>query len=182
MHDVLLHLLAPVAAEIAANGARRGRSRIGGAGQLLERSLIDTAVRFPERLVFEGPPELVPPLMQDATSRIPISDTGRAIDTRTVIPALTEYQLALITTLKREARVPLELRAAEIRGIADVEMCHKISERTGLPLPAARYIVDARRSGIELWTLLPAGLSPGATAPAASGVWRPRESLAFGRR
>jgi hypothetical protein len=44
---------------------------IGGGGQLLERSIVDRMVGAPERLVFEGPPVLVKPLVQDATSRKP---------------------------------------------------------------------------------------------------------------
>jgi hypothetical protein len=42
---------------------------VGGAGQKLDRSLVDPSVRYPERLVFEGAPEVVPPLMQDAAAR-----------------------------------------------------------------------------------------------------------------
>ena len=40
-------------------------------GQLLERSIIDRMVGAAERLVFEGPPEVVPPLRQDAAARKP---------------------------------------------------------------------------------------------------------------
>jgi hypothetical protein len=49
----------------------------GAAGQLLERSIIDRAVGRPERLVFEGPPALIPPLEQDQESRRPIVHEGR---------------------------------------------------------------------------------------------------------
>ena len=44
---------------------------IGGGGQLLERSIVDRMVGAPERLVFEGPPVLVKPLVQAVTSREP---------------------------------------------------------------------------------------------------------------
>src|ERR1700681_2843799 len=44
-------------------------------------------------------------------------------------------------------------------------------------------ISDARRNGIELWILLPAGPSePGTAAPDAWGVWCPRDSTDSGRR
>src|SRR5580700_6980614 len=44
-------------------------------------------------------------------------------------------------------------------------------------------ISDARRNGIELWILLPAGPSePGTAAPEAWGVWCPRDSTGSRRR
>jgi hypothetical protein len=46
-----------------------GWKAVGGSGRKLDYSLIDPAVRFPERLVFEGQPQVVPPLMQDPTLR-----------------------------------------------------------------------------------------------------------------
>jgi hypothetical protein len=48
-----------------------GRLTIGAGGQLLERSIVDRMVGAPERLVFEGPPLLEPPLAQDQESRRP---------------------------------------------------------------------------------------------------------------
>ena len=36
---------------------------LGKAGQLLERSIVDRVVWAPERLVFEGPPILMPPVV-----------------------------------------------------------------------------------------------------------------------
>ena len=42
---------------------------IGASGQMLERSIVDSSVRFGERLCFEGAPEVVPPLAQDAAAR-----------------------------------------------------------------------------------------------------------------
>jgi hypothetical protein len=50
---------------------------VGAAGQLLERSIIDRMVYAAERLVFEGPPILAPPLAQvsmpiELSSEVPI--------------------------------------------------------------------------------------------------------------
>jgi hypothetical protein len=42
---------------------------IGGAGQLLERSIVDRMVGFGERLCFEGAPLLIPPLVQNSSKR-----------------------------------------------------------------------------------------------------------------
>jgi len=44
----------------------------GKAGQLLSRSLVDVAVASPERLVFEAPPFVEPPLKQDTAARRPV--------------------------------------------------------------------------------------------------------------
>ena len=41
---------------------------VGAGGQLLERSIVDRMVGAPERLIFEGAPILLSPLMQDADS------------------------------------------------------------------------------------------------------------------
>ncbi|MBM3491867.1 MAG: hypothetical protein FJX68_15785, partial [Alphaproteobacteria bacterium] len=65
---------------------------IGGAGQLLDRSLVDRMVAYGERLCFEAAPLIVPPLEQDPAKRIPVPFEGEAIDTELVVPRLTEYE------------------------------------------------------------------------------------------
>ena len=77
---------------------------IGASGQLLDRSIVDSTVRFGERLCFEGAPEVVPPLAQDAAARAPIAHEGCTIDTRIVIPTLTDYELARVHEAKQRAR------------------------------------------------------------------------------
>ncbi len=124
-----------------------GWYRIGKTGQLLDRSIIDATVRFGERLVFEGPPEVVPPLMQDAAARMPIPHDGDTIDTRTVIPSLTEYEFARVREAKERARITLEPRAAEVRAEADRRLAEEISKRTGMPLVAAMRAVASRHHG-----------------------------------
>jgi hypothetical protein len=123
---------------------------ISSAGQILDRAIIDSSVRFGERLVFEGPPEVLPPLTQDAVARAPVAQEGLAIDTRAVIPALTEYQLARVREAKGRARLALEPRAAEIRTEADRRLAEDISKRTGMPFVAVIRAVAARHNGILL--------------------------------
>ena len=53
-----------------------GWMMVGVAGHLLERSIVDRMVGGPERLVFEGAPILVPPLVQEAESRRPLATDG----------------------------------------------------------------------------------------------------------
>src|SRR6516225_11239710 len=109
---------------------------IGSAGQLLERSLIDTAVRFGERLCFEGPAEVVLPLVQDDEARRPIAHDGPALDTRTVLPSLSAYQGARIAEAKARDQKKLEPEAAAIRGQADLRLAEALSNPARMPLAA----------------------------------------------
>lgn len=117
---------------------------IGSAGQLLERSLIDTAVRFGERLCFEGPPEVVLPLVQDDEARRPIAHDGPALDTRTVLPSLSAYQEARIAEAKARDQKKLEPEAAAIRGQTDLRLAEALSKRAGMPVAVAQKIVAMR--------------------------------------
>ena len=62
---------------------------IGSAGQFLERSLIDKAVGSPERLIFEGPPIIEPPLAQE----------GNILDTGEACPSLTHEEKGVLVRL-----------------------------------------------------------------------------------
>jgi hypothetical protein len=59
-----------------------GWMMVGRGGQLLERSIVDRVVGSPERLVFEGPPILDPPLDQDRAARRPFATEGEILDRR----------------------------------------------------------------------------------------------------
>ena len=124
---------------------------VGATGQLLERSIVDRAVGFGERLIFEGRPEIAPPLVQDAAARTPIAHDGGAIDTQSVIPDLTDYQVALLAQAKRRARSVLEPLAAKTRAEADHRLAKEIGERMAMPFTSAMRAVAARHHG----TLLP---------------------------
>ncbi len=123
---------------------------IGASGQMLERSVVDSSVRFGERLCFEGAPEVVPPLAQDAAARAPVAHEGCAIDTKIVIPVLTDYELARIHEAKQRARSELEPRAAEVRAAADRRVAEDICSRTGTPQVSAMRIVAARHDRVLL--------------------------------
>ena len=75
---------------------------VGVAGQLLDRSIMDRMVGRPERLVFEGPPILGPPLTQDTESRRPIASNGEALDT-SICPPLTVVEKQTLAKLKAKA-------------------------------------------------------------------------------
>jgi hypothetical protein len=121
---------------------------IGGAGQLLERSIIDTAVRFPERLVFEGEPDVILPLVQDRTARAAIAVAGIAIDTRAVIPDLTAAERQQVMALKAGAKRALEPEAMIVRAAADNRLVEQIVQRTGVPYAVAMRQVAARHRGV----------------------------------
>src|SRR5258707_2691495 len=52
-------------------------------GALLERSVVDRMVGMPERLIFEGPPILFPPLSQDPELRRPVAGPLGVLSTPT---------------------------------------------------------------------------------------------------
>ena len=104
---------------------------VGAAGQLLVRSIIDAAVYGPERLVFEGAPELVPPVAQDATKRQARAFRGTIIDTALAIPSLKEEESARLAELKAQAAQSLEGAVAAKRKVwaAAFAKKHGLSEK-----------------------------------------------------
>ena len=76
---------------------------VGASGQLLERSIIDRSVGWPERLVFEGDPVLKPPIAQDHEARRAIAVDGNILDTMEACPPLTKTENARLTEIKAEA-------------------------------------------------------------------------------
>ena len=104
---------------------------VGAAGQLLVRSIIDAAVYGPERLVFEGAPELVPPVAQDATKRQARAFRGTIIDTALAIPSLNEEESARLAELKAQAAQSLEGAVAAKRKVwaAAFAKKHGLSEK-----------------------------------------------------
>ena len=125
-----------------------GWMMIGGAGQLLERSLIDRTVGAPERLVFEGAPQVVPPLVQDAAARRPVAREGLALETRSACPDLSPreteaYAQALLAARQAAAG---EARAIRERWVETTAMT--IAAEQAIDLDVARRAVGARHDGI----------------------------------
>ncbi len=121
---------------------------IGSAGQLLERSIIDSSVRFSERLVFEGPPDVIPPLMQDPAARACEVFEGEAVDTKVIIPDLTVDEKQAVEALKAAQRVALEPQALPLRAAADQRLVEGLIARVGMPRTAAMRQVAARHRGV----------------------------------
>ena len=68
------------------------------AGSFLERALVDKSVASPERLIFEGPPIVEPPLAQDA--RNAIAHDGDVLDTRSCCPPLNAREKSKLKKVK----------------------------------------------------------------------------------
>ena len=125
-----------------------GWHRIGTAGQLLDRSLVDRMVGFGERLCFEGAPDIIPPLAQDQAKREPEAFQGDAIHSDHVVRPLSEYERHLVNEAKKESKKALGRSAAEVRNMHDKELAEKITAKSGTPAATALRLVQARHRGV----------------------------------
>ena len=98
---------------------------IGASGQMLERSIVDSSVRFGERLCFEGATSRSSLRWCKMPWRAPVAHEGCAIDTKIVIPVL-RHERARIDEVKQRARSELEPRAVEVRAAADRRVAEDI--------------------------------------------------------
>ncbi|HEX2525293.1 MAG TPA: primase-helicase family protein [Geminicoccus sp.] len=106
-------------------------------GALLTRSIIDTSVGSPERLVFEGPPAVVAPLAQDQAERTPIAHEGARLDTRQAVPPLTADEEAQFTKLVTAAKL-----AAKPEAEAAIEKAAEaFAHSRGIDVAEARTII-----------------------------------------
>jgi hypothetical protein len=79
-----------------------GWGMVSAGGSFLERSLVDRTVGSPERLIFEGPPIIEPPLEQ--APRPTRAQDGDILDTKTACPPLTGAEKAEVQKLKDAER------------------------------------------------------------------------------
>jgi len=121
---------------------------IGGAGQLLDRSIVDRMVGFGERLCFEGAPLIVEPLVQDQAKRALEAVEGDTIDTARAVPRLTEYERHRVNEAKAASAKALGKSAGEVRNKHDKELAEKISTKSGTPVTTALRLVQARHRGV----------------------------------
>ena len=112
-------------------------------GAKLIRSIVDTAVGSPERLVFEGPARVVPPLAQDQEARKAVAFEGGILDTRAACPPLTDDQERQYQAMVAAAKDALEPEAEASREAAAEE----IAKEQNIPIEAARKVVSASLAG-----------------------------------
>ena len=131
---------------------------------LLQRSLIDTSVGSPERLVFEGAPLIDPPLKQDATPRKPQVIEGGLLDPSALTP-LTPVERRKLAEMQNEARAGLLPEAERRQKAADATAAQDLAQRRGISraaaiemlrqarkrdlLPDAELIFDDRQLGVK---------------------------------
>jgi hypothetical protein len=131
---------------------------VGAAGQLLERSLVDRVVGSPERLVFEGPPVLDPPLMQDQAARRPVATDGEALDTRTACPPLGLLDQSILRERQAKLAAQLEPARIKVRKVYIAEHVDRLVERSpGMTRERAQRVVERQ---VDHGILLPSIVLP----------------------
>jgi hypothetical protein len=121
----------------------------GAGGQFLERSLIARSVFGAERLVFEGPPILEPPLRQDRESRRPIVIEGNILDSIISFPPLTLVQKAKLEQLKAKAKYEIAPEA-EIARTTFIDAQAQLFIKFGMSQQAANRAAAKYCSGVLL--------------------------------
>jgi len=105
-------------------------------------------VGFGERLCFEGAPDVVAPLVQDASKRIPHAFDGVAIRSDQAAMRLSEYERYQVNQAKKASANALGKSAREVRNRHDQELAEKISAKSGMPIISALRQVKARHRGV----------------------------------
>jgi hypothetical protein len=127
-----------------------GWMMVGAGGQLLERSIVDRVVGSPERLVFEGPPLLDPPLAQDQASRRPAATEGDALDSLAACPELSLLEQAKLRELRAKETARLKLEAERARKAFVAEQAQRLAARSGMTSNLATRIIEHQCAGILL--------------------------------
>jgi hypothetical protein len=121
---------------------------VGAAGTALERSIVDRMVGGPERLVFEGGPILVPPLVQDKERRRPIATEGEVLDTIAICPPLSIVEKARLDEMKARERERCGPALAKAREAFITAQASKLAARTGMTVNAARQAIVRQCEGV----------------------------------
>jgi hypothetical protein len=120
-----------------------GWGMVAKGGKILQRSIIDAVVFTPERLVFEGAPDVVAPLVQDPTARRPVVVDGPPLDTRVAAPDLSAKQRAELAKLVEAERARLAPEAGAARDRYVEEEAPKIAKGSGISIEKARAIAGS---------------------------------------
>jgi hypothetical protein len=123
---------------------------VGAGGQLLERSIVDRMVGASERLIFEGAPICVLPVEQDIESRRPVAVHGDVLDTMRECPPLMIAENARLSELKTKAAHRLAGEIGNARADFIAKKAKHLSDRTGMPLQAAKRTIERQCEGVLL--------------------------------
>jgi hypothetical protein len=127
-----------------------GWTMVGAGGQLLERSIVDRMVGAPERLVFEGPPVLEPPLQQEIERRRPIVFDGKALDTIAACRPLTIVETTKLKELRAKEANRLASEPARARAAFIARQTERLVERTGMATHLAENVIARWGNGLLL--------------------------------
>jgi hypothetical protein len=125
-----------------------GWMMVGASGQMLERSIVDRVVGSPERLVFEGPPVLKPPLAQDADSRRPVVIDGKILDTTAACQSLTIVEKARLKDWRAGETQRLSPDSAKVRKRFIDRKAKALAERTGMDAQRAAKMIERECAGV----------------------------------
>ena len=109
------------------------------AGSFLERSLVDKACGSAERLIFEGPPIIEPPLEQ--APRPAVAHPGDILETKIACPTLTDAEKTEVEKLKAAEVARLKPELDEARAKWSESHIKRIVA-SGMPEASARVQVD----------------------------------------
>ena len=123
---------------------------VGAAGQFLERSIVDRVCGTPERLAFEGRPEVVAPLVQDLASRRSIAVDGDPLDTIAACPPLNSVERAKLEELRAKERYRLARESAKAREMFVDRQSRRLAEHAGIDLHRARKTIERECAGVLL--------------------------------
>jgi hypothetical protein len=129
---------------------------VGAGGQLLERSIVDRVVGSPERLVFEGPPILVPPVAQDALARRPVAVDGDMLDTISACPPLSILEQAAYRDARAKLASVLASEVAKARSSFVAEQVERIVKSQGITRARAARTAERQCAGVLLPNFEPA--------------------------
>jgi hypothetical protein len=127
-----------------------GWHMVGAGGQLLDRSLVDRMVYAPERLVFEGAPVLVAPLVQDQSARRPETYPGDTLNTVEACPDLTILEKSKIADAKAKSDHGLTPERAKARDRFVAQHAERLVKRSGMTEEQARRVIIRQCEGVIL--------------------------------
>jgi len=120
-------------------------------GALLERSVADRFVGSPERLVYEGAPNLAKPLAQDNSARDPKVMQGCAVDLFEAIPPLTDEELEAYEALVEKATKEIYPELERVRIEVAERDAPTLAERAQISIEEAKRQLMHRHTKVGEW-------------------------------
>jgi len=126
---------------------------VSKAGQQLLRSPVDATVGSPERLIFEGMPELVDPVSQDPADRAAQHRPGKSIDSRETFPDLSRVMRQQFDRAVADLKAATADEAAAVAAAYDTDRARHLGKKHGMSVDTARARIAAARGGFLMHPL-----------------------------